>query len=140
MSKWTKIGLVALLGAASVALLGYELGQAPSTAAEARGPDKLPKLLDLGSKKCIPCIKMAPILVELTKEYAGRFDVEFIDVWLKENEAAAGKYGIKLSPRRSSSTRKARNSGGTRGSCRRRPFSPSGRNSATTSAARVCPR
>ena len=98
MSRWAKVGLVVLLGAAAVALLGHELGQAPSTAAEARGDKKLPKLLDLGSKKCIPCIRMAPILVDLTKEYAGRFDVQFIDVWLKENADAAKKHGIKLIP------------------------------------------
>jgi thioredoxin 1 len=98
MSRRAKVGLAVLLGAAAVALLGYELGWAPSTAAEAGSPKKLPKLLDLGSKQCIPCKKMAPILAELTKEYAGRFDVEFIDVWLKENEAAAEKHGIKLIP------------------------------------------
>ena len=100
MSRWAKAGLVVLLGAAGVALLGYGLGQAPLTAAEPAGSGaiKLPKLLDLGSKKCIPCIKMAPILVELKKEYAGRFDVEFIDVWLKENADAARKHGIKLIP------------------------------------------
>ena len=44
-------------------------------------PAKLPKLIDLGADKCIPCKMMAPILKELKSEYAGRFDVEFIDVW-----------------------------------------------------------
>jgi len=92
------VGLVVLLGAAGVALLGYEFGRLPSAAAEAESSKKLPKLIDLGSKQCIPCKKMAPILAELTKEYAGRFDLEFIDVWLKENEAAAVKHGIKLIP------------------------------------------
>ena len=58
----------------------------------------LPLLLDLGSKQCIPCKMMAPILDEITKEYAGKFDVKFIDVWLKENAEQAKKYGIKLIP------------------------------------------
>jgi len=100
MNRWTRVGLAVWLGASAVALLGYELGQVPLTAAEpsGSGAKKLPKLLDLGSKKCIPCIKMAPILTELTKEYAGRFDVQFIDVWLKENATAAQKHGIKLIP------------------------------------------
>ncbi len=57
-----------------------------------------PKLLDLGSKACIPCKMMAPILEELTKEYAGRLQVEFIDVWIKENAAKGKEYGIKAIP------------------------------------------
>lgn len=60
------------------------------------GEKKLPKLLDLGAKKCIPCKMMAPILEEMTKDYAGRMEVEFIDVW--ENAAAGQKYGIRSIP------------------------------------------
>lgn len=55
-----------------------------------------PRLVDLGAGKCIPCKMMAPILAELKQEYAGRVDVEFIDVW--ENTAAAEKYGISSIP------------------------------------------
>ena len=57
---------------------------------------KLPKLLDLGAGKCIPCKMMAPILEDLKKEYAGRMNVEFIDVWL--NPDAAKPYGIEVIP------------------------------------------
>ncbi len=56
----------------------------------------LPRLVDLGADKCIPCKMMAPILEELKTEYAGRMDVEFIDVW--KNPDAGKKYGIKLIP------------------------------------------
>ena len=58
----------------------------------------LPKLVDLGAKKCIPCKKLAPILEELKKEYAGVLTVEFIDVWLPENSSKAEKYGIDTIP------------------------------------------
>jgi thioredoxin 1 len=59
-------------------------------------PAKLPKLVDLGADKCIPCKMMAPVLKELKAEYAGRLDVEFIDVWKTPD---AGKpYKIKLIP------------------------------------------
>ncbi len=57
---------------------------------------KLPKLLDLGATKCIPCKKMVPILEALKKDYVGKLEVEFIDVWKSADEAK--KYGIKLIP------------------------------------------
>jgi thioredoxin 1 len=57
---------------------------------------KLPKLVDLGADKCIPCKLMAPILEGLKKEYAGKMDVEFIDVWKQPD---VGKpYKIQLIP------------------------------------------
>ncbi len=56
----------------------------------------LPKLLDLGSVSCMACKMMEPVLAEMGREYRGRLDVEFIDVW--KNPAAGKKYGIKLIP------------------------------------------
>ncbi|MBA4388164.1 MAG: hypothetical protein C0404_09300 [Verrucomicrobia bacterium] len=56
----------------------------------------LPKLVDLGSVSCIPCKLMAPILDEMKTNYAGKLDVEFIDVVQKPAEGK--KYAIKLIP------------------------------------------
>jgi thioredoxin 1 len=56
----------------------------------------LPRLLDLGADRCIPCKKMAPILEALREDFAGQFDVVFIDVW--KNKQAAVPYRIKLIP------------------------------------------
>ena len=56
----------------------------------------LPRLVDLGAGKCIPCKKMAPILEELKKEYAGRMEVEFIDVWKSPESGKA--YGVEMIP------------------------------------------
>ena len=56
----------------------------------------LPRLVDLGAGKCIPCKAMAPILEELRTEYAEVFQVVFIDVW--ENPPAAEPYNINLIP------------------------------------------
>ena len=69
-----------------------------TTNAPAIQPEKkpLPKLLDLGAGKCIPCKMMAPILEELKKEHAGKLEVEFIDVW--KNPDAARQYGIEVIP------------------------------------------
>ena len=67
-----------------------------SVAAAADVVAKLPKLLDLGANKCIPCKMMAPILEGLKQEYAGKMNVEFIDVW--QNEEAGKKYGVEMIP------------------------------------------
>ena len=58
--------------------------------------ENLPRLVDLGADKCIPCKMMAPMLEELKAEYKGRLEVAFIDVWKKPDEAK--KYGIKIIP------------------------------------------
>jgi len=56
----------------------------------------LPRLVDLGADKCIPCKMMAPILEELKTEYPGKLEVVFIDVW--KNPDQAKKYKINLIP------------------------------------------
>lgn len=56
----------------------------------------LPKLIDVGADKCIPCIKMAPILEALKKDYSGRMDVEFVDAWKRREDAA--RYQVKMIP------------------------------------------
>jgi len=72
--------------------------QKPEPAAKAVVEQKLPKLLDLGAHKCIPCKQMEPVLAELKTEYKGAFDVEFIDVWQPENKEKANSYGIESIP------------------------------------------
>ena len=49
------------------------------------------QLLDLG-------LEMAPILEDLKREYAGILDVEFIDVWQKENAKKAEEYKVESIP------------------------------------------
>jgi thioredoxin 1 len=63
---------------------------------EAPRDEALPRLVDLGAGKCIPCKMMAPILEELSKECADTFEVKFIDVW--ENPKAGEEYGIRMIP------------------------------------------
>jgi len=67
-----------------------------ATAELASQTKALPRLVDLGATKCIPCKMMAPILEDLKKTYAGQIDVQFIDVW--ENQDAGSPYGIKIIP------------------------------------------
>ena len=104
MSRVGKLALIGMLVAGIVAVAGLKLAQSSSTAAgtgtasATTQTSGIPKLMDLGSTSCIPCKQMAPVLAELKKDYAGRFDVEFVDVGLKENVPLAQKYAIKLIP------------------------------------------
>jgi thioredoxin 1 len=59
-------------------------------------PKKLPRLVDLGADRCVPCKMMIPVIDELTKEYAGKLIVEFYDVW--KDPAPGEKYGIRVIP------------------------------------------
>ena len=117
---WSGAGMKAAIVLALAAAVGavlYAKNQAPATAvavnantdnsigetvtatpAERQPPARtgLPRLVDLGASKCIPCKMMAPILEELKKTYAGKLDVTFIDVWEKPDEAK--QYGINLIP------------------------------------------
>ena len=103
-AKIAIILLVAVAAATAIVLKGNKSRDAansttPVAASVAGSSDaaaKLPKLLDLGATKCIPCKLMAPILEELKKEYAGKLKVEFIDVW--ENENASKEYGVEMIP------------------------------------------
>jgi thioredoxin 1 len=79
-------------GAGDAASVVPKVPAATGTAA----PKALPRLVDLGADKCIPCKKMAPILEELRKEQAGKIEVVFIDVW--KNPDAANPYNINLIP------------------------------------------
>lgn len=58
--------------------------------------ENLPKLVDVGADKCVPCIKMAPILDQLKHDFSGSMDVLFVDAWKNRKEAA--KYGIRMIP------------------------------------------
>lgn len=59
-------------------------------------PAALPRLVDLGAGKCIPCKMMAPILEDLKKTHADKFEVQFIDVWQNPDEAK--KFSIRVIP------------------------------------------
>jgi thioredoxin 1 len=56
----------------------------------------LPKLLDFGRGKCIPCKAMAPILKELSEEYKDRVIIKVIEIDQEPNLTRANK--IRLIP------------------------------------------
>ena len=79
-----------------VSLAPADQGAAENAAAPAAEPKALPRLVDLGASKCVPCKMMAPILEDLKTNYADRLVVDFIDVW--ENPDQAPRYGIRVIP------------------------------------------
>lgn len=99
MTRATRNGIVAgvvlALGVAlAVSALGTAGASRPSgTAADTRG---IPRLVDLGAGKCIPCKAMAPILEQLRADYTGRLEVTFIDVWQAPDQGRA--YGVRMIP------------------------------------------
>ena len=66
----------------------------PASEQVAQGP--LPRLVDLGSDKCIPCKKMAPILESLSLEYQGSLIVEVLDV--RKDPQLGQKWDIRVIP------------------------------------------
>jgi thioredoxin 1 len=83
----------------NLVLIFLLLGAVILRAADASAPAAkavLPRLVDLGADKCIPCKLMTPILAELAKEHAGQLDVVFIDVW--KNREEGERYGIRVIP------------------------------------------
>ena len=99
MTNLGKISVVvALIAAVGVV---FSLKPRPSAPAEIAAsaesqPVPLPRLLELGADKCIPCKQMAPILDDLKSTYAGQLEVDFIDVW--KNPDAGGEYGVRVIP------------------------------------------
>jgi thioredoxin 1 len=96
MSRLVLMGVVAAVLLGGLAAVQGGERAAPAASAPAAAPGPIPRLVDLGAGKCIPCKAMAPILEGLKVEYAGRMDVVFIDVW-KDREAA-DTYGIHMIP------------------------------------------
>ncbi len=88
---------VAALVSRSGASAGSAGTRTMAIGAKASGiPAGIPRLVDLGAGKCIPCKAMAPVLDQLGKDYAGKLQVEIIDVW--QDRSAAEPYRIGMIP------------------------------------------
>lgn len=81
-----KKSLLSILGTSILLLVSFSPGFA----------EQLPRLVDVGADKCIPCIKMAPILDQLREDFAGKMEVKFVDAWKNRQEAAS--YGVRMIP------------------------------------------
>lgn len=59
-------------------------------------PARRPRLIELGSKTCIPCKMMQPILDELRRDYGSQLEVIFYDIYERRDMAEA--YQIRVIP------------------------------------------
>lgn len=104
MNLAKKVSILAALAAAVVVAIVARreptvstAGKAhPNPAALAPAAEPLPQLLDLGAGKCIPCKMMVPVLEELKRDYAGRLEVQFLDVW--QNPDIATQFHVDAIP------------------------------------------
>jgi thioredoxin 1 len=103
MNKTAKLIIVIVLIAAiaGVAMVKKTNKSANTPAADVNKPaatiqGNLPRLVDLGADKCIPCKMMAPILEEIKTTYNGKLQVDFVDVWKNPDEGK--KSGISIIP------------------------------------------
>ncbi|BAN36892.1 hypothetical protein SCD_n03093 (plasmid) [Sulfuricella denitrificans skB26] len=92
-----KPGKAALIVALAITAMTVSITSAAETTGTA-APAKIakPRLVDVGASRCIPCKQMAPILEQLRGEYAGKFEVVFIDMW--KDPEAANPYRIQVIP------------------------------------------
>ena len=100
MNNMKRLIVVALLVTAVGVVLAIRQkpSQSPNPAepAEVAQENPLPRLVDLGANKCMACKMMTPVLEKLTEDFAGRMNVEFIDVW--ENPGAGQHFGVRVIP------------------------------------------
>jgi len=98
MSKTGKIAVVVILAIAIVGVVVVKQMRRPGQGGPGakQAANGLPRLLDLGAGKCIPCKMMAPILEELATELKGRLVVEVIDI--TEDRTATETYNIEIIP------------------------------------------
>jgi len=57
-----------------------------------------PRMIEFGSKQCKACKAMEPVMESLKKSHSEAFEIEFVDVWLPENQTFAKSYNISSIP------------------------------------------
>jgi thioredoxin 1 len=57
---------------------------------------RLPVLIDFWATWCVPCKKIAPLVEELAKEYAGKIKIGKVNV--EESPKVASRYGVMSIP------------------------------------------
>ena len=78
---WKISGLIVLILGVSAFYFGkYQPNSAKNSHIIEPGTSGKVLVMDLGSTGCVPCEMMVPVLKELTVEYQGKIEIQFIDV------------------------------------------------------------
>jgi thioredoxin 1 len=94
---WKLIVLIAIILVVSALYFGkYQSGNEKDSRFIEPGTTGKPMVMDLGSTGCIPCQMMVPVLKELTTDYQGKIDIQFIDV--NEQSGLAERFRIYAIP------------------------------------------
>jgi len=97
-TRWRVAILIAVVVAVGAVMAAKQLGSVPDAPAtgEAEAVAALPRFVEVGAEKCVPCKMMQPVLDELRADYAGRVSVEFADVW--KNPELGRTYDVRSIP------------------------------------------
>jgi cytochrome c-type biogenesis protein len=105
VSKYIVVAVM-VVALAGVIVLKHQAPTGPATQADAKPeqapdeapafPEALPRLVDVGGTKCIPCKRMVPVLDALEREYKGQLIVERIDSVAQPELQAA--FGVQIIP------------------------------------------
>ena len=60
--------------------------------------EEIVTFIELGSKKCIPCKMMQPVMDAIESDYGSKVKVIFYDVWTEEGRPYGQQYGIQAIP------------------------------------------
>lgn len=100
--RWAIVGVLVvliagvLLARAARRETGSATPEASSTGMPMVAEKALPRLVDLGADRCVPCKLMMPVLEQLRRDFPTQLEVVFIDVW--KDRAAGEKHGVNIIP------------------------------------------
>ena len=98
MKNGVKIAIVAVLVLAVAATSALRAGKRAGSVAAPGAPAAAarPRLLEVGSSRCMSCIEMAKVLEALRASQGARLQVDFVDVF--EQPEAAERHKVSLIP------------------------------------------
>ncbi len=61
-------------------------------------PGKKVTFIELGSVRCVPCVKMQPVMRDIERELGDQVEVVFHDVWTDKGKPFAEEFRIRVIP------------------------------------------